>query len=143
MKKSGEIWGEDFSYLPGKHEKKSGRISGQISEKISETSFQFSRLFSETSFSRRAVLINFSLREWFTNHPNHIHTFTPITRIVATKLLRVLWEIGGAPRTPPEGALLVGESTLVDGAGNHPHPHKMRKTQRVSNAALANAALVF
>ena len=24
--------------------------------------------------------------EWFTNHSNHIHTFTPITRIVATKL---------------------------------------------------------
>ena len=34
----------------------SGRISGQISEKISETSFQISRHFSETSFSRRAVL---------------------------------------------------------------------------------------
>ena len=34
----------------------SGQISEQISEKISETSFQISRLFSETSFSRRAVL---------------------------------------------------------------------------------------
>ena len=34
----------------------SGRISGQISENISETSFQMLRLFSETSFSRRAVL---------------------------------------------------------------------------------------
>ena len=36
----------------------SGRISDQISEKISETSFQIPRLFSETSFSRRAVLTN-------------------------------------------------------------------------------------
>ena len=34
----------------------SGQISGRILEKISETSFQISRLFSETSFSRRAVL---------------------------------------------------------------------------------------
>ena len=35
----------------------SGQISEQISGKISETSFQISRPFSETSFSRRAVLI--------------------------------------------------------------------------------------
>ena len=27
--------------------------------------------------------------EWFTNHSNHIHRFTPITRIVATKDLSV------------------------------------------------------
>ena len=33
----------------------------KISGKISETSFQISRLFSETSFSRRAVLIKFLL----------------------------------------------------------------------------------
>ena len=49
------------TFLPArKAQKISGRISGQISEqiseKISETSFQISRLFSETSFSRRAVL---------------------------------------------------------------------------------------
>ena len=47
--------------LPASKARKiSGRISGQISEqtseKISETSFQISGLFSETSFSRRAVL---------------------------------------------------------------------------------------
>ena len=51
------------TFLPARKARKiSGRISGQISEqiseKISETSFQISRLFSETSFSRRAVLIN-------------------------------------------------------------------------------------
>ena len=33
-----------------------GEISEQVSEKISQSSFQISRLFSETSFSRRAVL---------------------------------------------------------------------------------------
>ena len=33
-----------------------GQTSEQISEQISEASFQISRLFSETSFSRRAVL---------------------------------------------------------------------------------------
>ena len=38
----------------------SGRISGRISEKDSDTSFQISRLFSETSFSRRAVLMRLS-----------------------------------------------------------------------------------
>ena len=38
--------------------RKARKISGRISEKISEQiSFQISRLFSETSFSRRAVLI--------------------------------------------------------------------------------------
>ena len=37
--------------------KMSVRILGQISAKCSQTSFQISRLFSETSFSRRAVLI--------------------------------------------------------------------------------------
>ena len=38
---------------------KARKISGRekISEEISETSFQISRLFSETSFSRRAVLV--------------------------------------------------------------------------------------
>ena len=49
------------TFLPAKKAQEiSGRISGQISErmsgKISETSFQISRLFPETSFSRRAVL---------------------------------------------------------------------------------------
>ena len=28
--------------------------------------------------------------EWFTNHPNHIHTFTPITRIGAAKVSDLL-----------------------------------------------------
>ena len=45
-------------------QKHSGRISGQISEKISEKiSFQISRLLSETSFSRRAVLTPWVARE--------------------------------------------------------------------------------
>ena len=39
-----------------KARKISGQIMDQISEKISETSFQISQLFSEISFSRRAVL---------------------------------------------------------------------------------------
>ena len=55
-----KFWGRTF--LPARKARRiSGRISGQISEqiseKISETSFQISRPFSETSFSRRAVLI--------------------------------------------------------------------------------------
>ena len=54
-----KFWGRTF--VPArKARKNSGRISGQISDqisgKVSETSFQISRLFSETSFSRRAVL---------------------------------------------------------------------------------------
>ena len=54
-----KFWGRTF--LPARKARKisgriSGRISEQISEKISETSFQISPLFSETSFSRRAVL---------------------------------------------------------------------------------------
>ena len=52
-----KFWGRTF--LPASRGRNnSGRISGQISEKISETSFQTSRLVSETSFSRRAVLIS-------------------------------------------------------------------------------------
>ena len=48
-----KFWGRTF-LAARKARKNSGRISGQISEK---TSFQVSRLFfSETSFSRRAVL---------------------------------------------------------------------------------------
>ena len=44
--------------LPARKARKiSGRVSEKNSEKVSETSFQISRLFSETSFSRRAVLI--------------------------------------------------------------------------------------
>ena len=54
------MFGGGLFYLPGKHEnfrgEFRGKFQGQISEKISETSFQISRLFSETSFSRRAVL---------------------------------------------------------------------------------------
>ena len=54
-----KFWGRTFPSAR-KAQEISGRISGQISEqiseKISETSFQISRLFSETSFSRRAVL---------------------------------------------------------------------------------------
>ena len=47
------------TFLPAwKAQEISGLISGQILEKISETSFQVSRLFSEASFSRRAVLRN-------------------------------------------------------------------------------------
>ena len=50
-----KFWGRIF--LPAREARKiSGRFSGRISEKISETSFQISRLVSETSFSRRAVL---------------------------------------------------------------------------------------
>ena len=37
--------------------------------------------------------------EWFTNHSNHIHRFTPITRIVATKVRTstqaAIWEVWG------------------------------------------------
>ena len=32
--------------------------------------------------------------EWFTNHSNHIHIFTPITRIVATKFLHEKFNAG-------------------------------------------------
>ena len=49
---SGEILGGE-TFRPAI----SGRISGQLSAKFSETSFQISRLSSETSFSRRAVLM--------------------------------------------------------------------------------------
>ena len=98
----------------------SGRILGRISANFSETSFQISHLFSETSFSRRAVLRFFGVHsrlfsatrtpdsrnhsyllyslcqftgEWFTNHSNHIHIFTPIARIVATKLTTLIHDI--------------------------------------------------
>ena len=50
-----KFWGRTF--LPARKARKiSLRISGQISDQISATSFQISRLSSETSFSRRAVL---------------------------------------------------------------------------------------
>ena len=70
------IWGEDFSTCQGKHETFSGRFSGRISEQISEKisekiSFQISRLFSETSFSRRAVLIN-RMRECVHEHSSQL-----------------------------------------------------------------------
>ena len=42
-----------------------------------------------TPNSRNHSCVHYSLSEfrgeWFTNHSNHIHTFTPIKRIVATK----------------------------------------------------------
>ena len=45
------------TFLPARKARNiSGRISGRISKKISETPFQISWIFSETSFSRRAVL---------------------------------------------------------------------------------------
>ena len=58
-----KFWGRTF--LPARKARQisgriSGRISEQISEKILETSFQISQLFSETSFSRRAVLVYWS-----------------------------------------------------------------------------------
>ena len=57
--KSGEILGEDFSTCQ-ESTKKFRANFGANSEKNSEKiSFQISRLFSETSFSRRAVLIDF------------------------------------------------------------------------------------
>ena len=61
----GKIWwsfgGRTFRparKAPETSERISGQISEQISGNISETSFQISRLFSETSFSRRAALRN-------------------------------------------------------------------------------------
>ena len=47
-----KFWGRTFLSA-----RKARKNSGRISEQISETSFQISRLFSETSSSRRAVLI--------------------------------------------------------------------------------------
>ena len=49
-----KFWGKTFRPAR-KAPNISGRISGQISANVSETSFQVSRPFSETSFSRRAV----------------------------------------------------------------------------------------
>ena len=51
-----KFWGRTF--LPARKARKiSGRISERISEKISEEfRFKFHDFFSETSFSRRAVL---------------------------------------------------------------------------------------
>ena len=51
-----------------------------------------SRSFSvtRTPNSRNHSYVHYSLSKftgkWFTNHSNHIHIFTPITRIVATKV---------------------------------------------------------
>ena len=52
-----KFWGKTFR--PARKAPKTfrGNFRVQISAKISETLFQISRLFSETSFSRRAVLI--------------------------------------------------------------------------------------
>ena len=52
-------WGRTF--LPARKAQEisgrnSGQISGQISENISDISLQILRSFSETSFSRRAML---------------------------------------------------------------------------------------
>ena len=54
-----KFWGRTF--LPARKAREisgqiSEQISGKISGKILETSFQISRRFSETSFSRTAVL---------------------------------------------------------------------------------------
>ena len=59
-----KFWGR--TSLPARKARNiSGRISEQISEriseKISETLFPIWRLFSETSFSRRAVLTNWAI----------------------------------------------------------------------------------
>ena len=49
-----KFWGRTF-----RPARKAQKIRGEVRGKFSETSFQISRLFSETSFSRRAVLTNF------------------------------------------------------------------------------------
>ena len=45
---------------------------------------------TRTPNSQNHSYVHYSLSkftgEWFTNHSNHIHRFTPITRIVATKI---------------------------------------------------------
>ena len=73
------------TFLPARKARKiSGRISGQISEqiseKISETSFQISRLFSETSFSRRCQrvrgkIVSALLFKHFHTFSRDVHTF--------------------------------------------------------------------
>ena len=54
-RKCSEIWGEDFSTCQ-EGARNSGRISGQTSENISEISAQIARRFSETLFSKMAML---------------------------------------------------------------------------------------
>ena len=48
---------------------------------------------TRTPNSRDHSYVHYSLSnftgEWFTNHSNHIHRFTPITRMVANKLARL------------------------------------------------------
>ena len=43
----------------------------------------------------RTITIHFLMftGEWFTNHSNHIHIFTPITRMVATKVVRGRFQV--------------------------------------------------
>ena len=82
-----KFWGRTFR--PARKARNiSGRISGQISEqiseKISETSFQISRLFSETSFSRRAVL-----KVWETQLFADFRRFSQTTADFPRKLLIV------------------------------------------------------
>ena len=54
----------------------------------------FMRFFSATRTpnSQNHSYVHYSLSkftgEWFTNHSNHIHRFTPITRKVATKVMK-------------------------------------------------------
>ena len=83
-----KFWGRTFR--PARKARKiSGRISGQISdqisEKISETSFQISRFFSETLFSRRAVLREF-IRDKFGE------------LLVGSQAPPSFWEVPGLPR---------------------------------------------
>ena len=59
----------------------------------------FSATRTPNSQSRSYVHSSLSIRgEWSTNHSNHIHIFTPITRIVATKLL----ELHQQPKSCPK-----------------------------------------
>ena len=68
-----------------------------IRTQLKSVSVSFGEINSENkkgacvSFSVARVYVHYSLSkftgEWFTNRSNHIHRFTPITRIVATKHL--------------------------------------------------------
>ena len=66
--KSGEIFGEDFSTCQESTEKIRGEFRGKFRSKIRskfrKLRFQISRLLSETSFSRRAVLNMWCPRSW-------------------------------------------------------------------------------
>ena len=57
---------------------------------------------TRTPNSQNHSYVHYSLSEftgeWFTNHSNHIHIFTPITRIVATKVCSH-WASSDIPKT--------------------------------------------